>query len=59
MRDELDRAEETLEQACRLSRSERWTAFIACPESLAAEVWVRKGDVGRAAETFEHAFALA
>ena len=46
LRDELDRAEETLEQACRLSRSERWTAFIACPESLAAEVWVRKGDVG-------------
>jgi len=59
MRDELDRAEETLEQACRLSRSERWTAFIACPESLAAEVWVRKGDVARAGETFEHAFALA
>ena len=59
LRDELERAEETLEQACRLSRSERWTAFIACPESLAAEVWVRKGDVGRAAETFEHAFALA
>jgi cell division inhibitor SulA len=59
LRDELDQAEETLEQACRLSRSERWTAFIACPESLAAEVWVRKGDVGRAGETFEHAFALA
>jgi DNA-binding SARP family transcriptional activator len=59
LRNELDRAEETLDQACRLARSERWTAFIACPESLAAEVWVRNGDLDRAGETFEHAFALA
>jgi DNA-binding SARP family transcriptional activator len=59
LRNELDRAEETLEEACRLARHERWTAFIACPEALAAEVWIRKGDVGRAGETFEHAFAIA
>ena len=59
LRNELDRAEETLERAGRLARSERWTAFIACPEALAAEVWVRNGDLDRAGEAFEHAFALA
>ncbi len=46
LRNELDRAEETLDQARRLARSERWTAFIACPEALAAEVWVRNGRPG-------------
>jgi DNA-binding SARP family transcriptional activator len=59
LRNELDRAGETLGQACAAARSERWTAFIACPEALAAEVWVRHGDLDRASEAFEHAFALA
>jgi tetratricopeptide (TPR) repeat protein len=59
LRNELDRAEETLEHSRRLARDERWTAFIACPEALAAEVWVRNGDLDRAGEAFEHAFALA
>ena len=59
LRNELDRAEETLDMACRLARGEHWTAFIACPEALAAEVWVRNGDLDRAGETFEHAFAIA
>ena len=59
LRNELGAAEETLAHACAAARSERWTAFIACPEALAAEVWVRNGDMDRAAETFEHAFALA
>ena len=59
LRNELDRADATLDQASRLARTERWTAFIACPEALAAEVWIRKGDLDRAAEAFEHAFALA
>lgn len=59
LRNELDRAGETLGQACAAARSERWTAFIACPEALAAEVWVRNGDLDRASQAFEHAFALA
>jgi tetratricopeptide (TPR) repeat protein len=59
LRNELGEAEETLGQACAAARSERWTAFIACPEALAAEVWVRTGDLDRANEAFEHAFALA
>ena len=59
LRNELGAAEETLAEACAAARSERWTAFIACPEALAAEVWVRNGDLDRASEAFEHAFALA
>jgi DNA-binding SARP family transcriptional activator len=59
LRNELRAAEATLHEACMAARSARWTAFIACPEALAAEVWVRTGDLDRASETFEHAFALA
>ena len=33
-----------------LTKGERWTAFLAYPESLLAEVWVREGDLDRAAE---------
>src|SRR6266545_2516646 len=58
LRDELDQAEELLERARELARGERWTAFLAYPEALTAEVWVRRGDLDRAAEVFEHAFAL-
>ena len=58
LRGELDQAEETLERASELTRSERWTAFTAFPEALAAEVSVRRGDLDRAAEAFEHAYAL-
>lgn len=58
LRHELDNAEETLEQARELTRSERWTLFLAFPEALLAEVWVRRGDLDRATEAFEHAYAL-
>jgi tetratricopeptide (TPR) repeat protein len=58
MRNELDLAEASLERGRALSRNERWTAFLAYPEALLAEVWVRRGDIARASEAFEHAFAL-
>lgn len=58
MLNELDLAEASLERGRTLSKNERWTAFLAYPEALLAEVWVRRGDVDRAAETFEHALAL-
>jgi len=58
LRNDLDRAEESLERARDLTKGERWTAFLAYPEALTAEVWVRRGDLDRAAEVFEHAFAL-
>jgi DNA-binding SARP family transcriptional activator len=59
LRGELDRAEETLDAALELVLGERWTAFAPCPEALSAEVWIRRGDLARAADAFEHAFALA
>lgn len=59
LRNELDLAEESLERAREMSRSERWTTFLAYPEALLAEVWVREGDLDRAADAFEHAFTLA
>ncbi len=58
LRNELDRAEETLDEACAAARSERWTAFIAYPEALRPRCGSATGDLDRAAEAFEHAFAL-
>ncbi len=58
LRGELDLAEETLERGRELTRGARWTAFLAYPEALLAEVWVRGGDLDRAGEAFEHAFTL-
>jgi DNA-binding SARP family transcriptional activator len=55
---ELDLAEETLAWGRELAKGERWTAFLAYPEALLAEVWVRRGDLDGAAEAFEHALAL-
>jgi DNA-binding SARP family transcriptional activator len=54
----LDDADRTLERAREMARTERWTAFMAFPEALSAEVWFRRGDLDRAADTFEHAYAL-
>jgi len=54
----LEEADHTLERARAMSRSERWTAFMAFPEALSAEVWARQGDLDRAADAFEHAYAL-
>jgi len=39
--------------------AERWLAFRPWPETLRAELEVRAGDVGAAADRLEHAFALA
>jgi DNA-binding SARP family transcriptional activator len=58
MRAELDEAEAMLERGRELAKEERWTAFLAFPEALLAEAWVRRGRLDRAAEAFQHAFAL-
>ncbi len=58
LRGELDGAEVLLARGRDMTRSERWTAFLAYPEALLAEVWIRQGDLDRADEAFEHAFAL-
>ncbi|MDM0011605.1 BTAD domain-containing putative transcriptional regulator [Variovorax sp. J22P168] len=48
--DVLDRSVAIAEQG--------WTALLPWPQSLRAEVDLARGDVGAAAERFEHAFAL-
>ena len=57
--DELDAAEATLREARDLTTAERWTSFVPYPESLLAEVWIRRGDGARAAEALQHSFAVA
>jgi DNA-binding SARP family transcriptional activator len=54
----LEDADRTLARAREMARTQRWTAFLAFPEALSAEVWVRQGDLDRAADAFEHAYAL-
>lgn len=47
----------SLDQSVALSRG-AWTAFLPWPQSLRAEADLQRGDVDRAAERFEQAFAL-
>jgi hypothetical protein len=56
--DRLPEAQRTLEHVLELVAAERWTAYRPFPEALLAEVRLREGDPARAAEGFEHAFAL-
>jgi DNA-binding SARP family transcriptional activator len=58
LRGELDEAEDSLSIALEHTHAERWTAFLPYPEALLAEVWIRRGLLDQATETFEHAFAL-
>jgi DNA-binding SARP family transcriptional activator len=51
-------AEDALARGLELAKGERWTAFLAYPEAFLAEVWIRRGELDRAREAFEHAFAL-
>src|SRR4029079_13229015 len=50
--------EEMLGRAREVARGERWTDFLAYPEALLAEVWGSQGNLDRADEAFEYAFAL-
>lgn len=54
---ELEAAAPLLERTVREAR-QSWTAFVPWPESLAAELDLLRGNVDRAAEQFERAFAL-
>ncbi|HEY8019213.1 MAG TPA: BTAD domain-containing putative transcriptional regulator [Actinomycetota bacterium] len=59
MCDELGEAEASLAEARDLTSAERWIAFVPYPESFLAEVWIRRGDLERAAEALQHSFTVA
>jgi DNA-binding SARP family transcriptional activator len=59
LRDEHDEAAVVLDRALELVEAERWLAFRPFPETLRAEIDVARGDLGRAGERLEHAFAVA
>ena len=54
---DLQAATDALDRSVTLAK-QGWTAFVPWPQSLRAEVDLMRGDVGAAAERFEHAFAL-
>ncbi len=56
--DELEEAQEVLDDAIENVQMHGWTAFLSWPEALRAEVDLRLGDIDTAESRFEHAFAL-
>ncbi|NUY35765.1 SARP family transcriptional regulator [Paraburkholderia sp. JPY303] len=54
---DVQAAGDALDRAVKLAQ-QVWTALVPWPQSLRAEVDLACGDVDRAAERFEHAFAL-
>lgn len=54
---DTDAAAQALDQSVLLAQ-QRWTAFVPWPQSLRAEVDMLRGELGRASERLEHAFAL-
>jgi tetratricopeptide (TPR) repeat protein len=57
LRGEMEPARIALQRSLATAR-EGWTAFVAWPECLIAEIDLRIGDVDAAAAGFEHAYAL-
>ena len=58
LRRELTEARADLQRALEIARSEGWTWVIPWPETYLGEVEFAEGNIDRAAEMFEHAFAL-
>lgn len=58
LRHELTAARSALQGALEIARSEGWTWVIPWPETYLGEVEFAEGNIDRAAEMFEHAFAL-
>ena len=59
LRGDYELATTALDESVDLVRAEAWTAFLPWPEALNAELQLLDGHVERAAEGFDHAFALA
>jgi DNA-binding SARP family transcriptional activator len=56
---DVDRAVVDLEAALTASRRLGWTAFRPFPQSLLAEAWRLRGELGRAQDLAENAYGLA
>lgn len=59
LRGELDLAATFLTRSIDDARKAAWTSFLPWPESLLAEIQLRRGDPPAAEGMFEHAFAMA
>ena len=59
LRGEASEAMLVLDRALGLVEAERWLSFLPFPETLRGEVDLLRGEIARAAERFERAFALA
>lgn len=51
-------AADVLNRSIQQARAAAWTSLVPWPESLLAEVELRRGDLARAEELAEHAFAM-
>jgi DNA-binding SARP family transcriptional activator len=58
LRGNLDEAARILDESLALADRANWTAFMPWPESLRGDADLGLGDVERASERYEHAFAL-
>ena len=58
LRGALAEAEAALEHSLRLASKQSWTSFVPWPETFLAEVDLRRGQVSRAEDRLQHAFAL-
>jgi DNA-binding SARP family transcriptional activator len=58
LRGDLDRAADELRRAIDGVRQAAWMSYLPWPESLLADVELRRGDLAVAGEMFEHAFAM-
>jgi DNA-binding SARP family transcriptional activator len=59
LRQEHGQATVALAQALELVHQQRWMAFLPLPQALRAQVDLSAGDIDRAADGFERAWALA
>lgn len=59
LRGEFIEAANVLDEARRVARSDRWSAFLPWPEILGAEVDLELGNAARAEEDLHHSLALA
>lgn len=58
LRDERHQATAAADRSLQLAHEQRWMAFLPWPQALRAEVDLRNGDLGAAADAFEQSWVL-